>query len=50
MNIISNRRVHMETLRGQTADDMVESDHFEQFVDWYREYVRICLLTHPHDE
>jgi hypothetical protein len=46
MKLISNCRMHMETFRqscnrGQTMDDQLESQHCEQFVDWFRDYIRL---------
>ena len=45
---ILNCRMHMETLRQacntrRMMDQHLETQHFEQFFDWYREYVRLKL-------
>jgi hypothetical protein len=44
-----NCRAHMETIRrgsnmGQMTDTQLETQHYQQFCNWYRDYVRKTIV------
>jgi hypothetical protein len=48
MNLL-NCRAHMETIRrdssmGQLTDTQLETQHYQQFCNWYRDYVRKTIV------